>query len=100
MEFYINKQAAYRARDACEVIPLSEIIDVQLSKNQKCTIEVMCSASGYSLGLNCGSEAGRLINDLQYLVTEYHKLYHHTRTRSGCSHISKLAEMDGKCLNV
>ena len=96
LEFYINRQTAIRGRDATKVILISEITDVQLSKNQKYSIEVMCGAMGYSLGLNCEGGAEKLMSDLQYLVTEYNKLYHHVLTQSRCSSIGKLLEVDGK----
>lgn len=96
LEFYINKQTAYRARNASEVIPITEITDVKLTKNQKYSIELVCGATGYTIGLNCEGSAERLMNDLQYLVTEYHKLYHHVLIQSKRSSISKLLEGDGK----
>jgi len=96
LEFYISKQTAYRASNPSEVISITKITDVQLTKNQKCSIELMCGATCYNVGLNCENAAERLMNDLQYLVTEYHKLHHHVVTYSRRSSIGKLLDVDGK----
>ena len=77
-----------------QVLSFPDITEVRPSKNQKHTVEVLYSSIGYSIGLNCDSEAEKLLKDLQHLLSSHRKLYH-TMRRSHCSSVGKLLQVDG-----
>lgn len=94
VEFYPNRQSALRGKDVLQVLSFADITEVRPSIKQKYTVEVLYSSIGYSIGLNCDSEAEKLLKDLQHLLSSHHKLYHAMR-RSHCSSIGKLLQVDG-----
>ena len=95
VEFYSSRQLASRGKDVLQVLSFSDITEVRLSRNQKHTVEVLCSSIGYSIGLNCDSEAEKLLRDLEHLLSSHQKLYRYAMSKSPRSSVGKLLQVDG-----
>ena len=78
-----------------QVLSFSDITEVRPSRNQKHTVEVLCSSIGYSIGLNCDSEAEKLLRDLQRLHSSHQELYRYAISKSQRSSVGKLLQVDG-----
>ena len=78
-----------------QVLLFSDITEVRPSRNQKHTVEVLCSSIGYSIGLNCDSEAEKLLKDLQHWHSSHQKLYRYAMSKSHRSSVGKLLQVDG-----
>ena len=78
-----------------QVLSFSDITEVRQSKNQKHTVEVLCSSIGYSIGVNCDTEAEKLLKDLQRLHSSHHSLYRYAISKSEHSSVGKLLQVDG-----
>lgn len=100
IEFYPNRQSASRRKDVLQLLSFSDISEVRPSRNQKHTIEVLCSSIGYSIGLNSDSEAEKLLKDLQNLLNSHQKLYHYAKSKSAYSPVGKLLQVDGTYVYV
>ena len=102
VEFYSDRQSASRGKDVLQVLSFSDITEVRPSKNQKHTLEVLCSSIGYNIGLNCDTEADKVFKDLQHLLNSHQKLYRYAMRKSHHSSVGKLLQVDGKhvmCIN-
>ena len=77
------------------MLSFSDITDVRPSKNQKHTVEVMCGSIGYSIGLNCDSEAEKFLKDVEQLLSSHQKLYRYAMRKSHHSSVGKLLQVDG-----
>ena len=100
VEFYPNRQSASRGKDILQVLSFSDINEVRLSRNQKHTVEVLCSSIGYSIGVNCDTEAEKLLKDLQRLHSSHQKLYRYAMSKSEHSSVGKLLQVDGTYVHV
>ena len=95
VEFYPNRQSASRGKDILQVLSFSDISEVRLSRNQKHTVEVLCGSIGYSIGVNCDTEAEKLLKDLQRLHSSHQNLYRYAMSKSEQSSVGKLLQVDG-----
>ena len=94
IEFYPDRDSALRGKDVIQVLSFSDITEFRPSRNQKHTVEIMCSSIGYSIGLNSDREAEMLLKDLQYLINLHQKFYQCAVSESQHSSGGKILQVD------